>query len=133
MIAIGVGYGLHRGKSAFGVDFLGGDTTIFAFDNKAWTRPPVRAALAKAGIKDPLIQYQTDLSHRAQDAARRLAPPGPGNTVVTVVTELPDGAFQQTELRTMSAPPWARKSRSPPSSPSLLSLVWHPGLRGVPL
>ena len=35
LIAIGVGYGFHRGKSAFGVDFLGGDTTIFAFEQQA--------------------------------------------------------------------------------------------------
>src|SRR2546422_10629583 len=34
LILIGVGYGFHRGKSAFGVDFLGGDTTTFRFEQK---------------------------------------------------------------------------------------------------
>ena len=60
LIAIGIGYGIHRGKSAFGVDFLGGDTTIFAFEQKP-DEALVRAAITKAGIKDPLIQFQKDL------------------------------------------------------------------------
>ena len=60
LILIGVGYGLSRGKSAFGVDFLGGDTTTFKFEQKV-PEDQLRAALAKAGIKDPRIQYQRDL------------------------------------------------------------------------
>jgi len=71
LIAIGVGYGLHRGKSAFGVDFLGGDTTIFAFEKKA-DEAVVRSAITKAGIKDPLIQYQKESGQRARDASRGL-------------------------------------------------------------
>src|ERR1017187_7301417 len=35
LIATGLAYGWHRGKSALGVDFLGGDTTMFAFEHKA--------------------------------------------------------------------------------------------------
>src|ERR1022692_2092623 len=54
LIAIGIGWGIHRGKSALGVDFLGGDTTIFAF-TKNPGEAAVRSALSKAGIKDPLI------------------------------------------------------------------------------
>ena len=72
LIAIGVGYGFHRGKSAFGVDFLGGDTCLFSFENRA-DEAQVRSALTKAGIKDPLIQYQKDLSghrHRRRGCQR---------------------------------------------------------------
>ena len=60
LILIGVGYGVSRGKSAFGVDFLGGDTTTFKFEQKV-PEDQLRAALGKAGIKDPRIQYQRDL------------------------------------------------------------------------
>jgi SecD/SecF fusion protein len=70
LIAIGLAYGLHRGKSAFGVDFLGGDTTI----------------------KDPLIQYQKDLLTRTE-TLRVDSATDTGNTVVSIVTQLPGADF----------------------------------------
>jgi SecD/SecF fusion protein len=91
LIVIGLAYGLHRGKSAFGVDFLGGDTTIFAFTKKV-DEGAVRSALTKAGIKDPLIQYQTDVITRAV-TLRVDSATDTGNTVVSVVTSLPGGDF----------------------------------------
>src|SRR5207244_10345546 len=57
LIFIGVGYGFTRGKSAFGVDFLGGDTTTYKFEQKV-PEDQLRSALTKAGIKDPRIQYK---------------------------------------------------------------------------
>jgi SecD/SecF fusion protein len=91
LIAIGLAYGWHRGKSAFGVDFLGGDTTIFAFTKKA-DEATVRSALTKAGIKDPLIQYQKDLLTRTE-TLRVDSATDTGNTVVSVVTNLPATDF----------------------------------------
>jgi SecD/SecF fusion protein len=91
LIAIGLAYGWHRGKSAFGVDFLGGDTTIFAFTKKA-DEATVRAALTKAGIKDPLIQYQKDLLTRSE-TLRVDSATDTGNAVVSVVTNLPAADF----------------------------------------
>jgi SecD/SecF fusion protein len=91
LIAIGLAYGWHRGKSAFGVDFLGGDTTIFAFTKKT-DEATVRSALTKAGIKDPLIQYQKDLLTRAE-TLRVDSATDTGNTVVSVVTSLPGADF----------------------------------------
>ena len=91
LIAIGLAYGLHRGKSAFGVDFLGGDTTIFAFTKKV-DEATVRSALTKAGIKDPLIQYQKDLLTRTE-TLRVDSATDTGNTVVSVVTKLPNADF----------------------------------------
>jgi SecD/SecF fusion protein len=61
LIAIGCAYGLHRGKTAFGVDFLGGDTTIYSFAQNPG-EGAVRSALTKAGIKDPRVQFQKDLT-----------------------------------------------------------------------
>ena len=82
LIAIGCGYGWHRGKAAFGVDFLGGDTTTFTFTDKVG-EAVVRSALTKAGIKDPLIQYQMDLSSRRQ-TLRVVSATDTGNKVVSV-------------------------------------------------
>jgi SecD/SecF fusion protein len=91
LIAIGLAYGLHRGKSAFGVDFLGGDTTIFAFTKKT-DEAAVRSALTKAGIKDPLIQYQKDLLTRTE-TLRVDSATDTGNTVVSIVTKMPNADF----------------------------------------
>ena len=60
IIAIGIGFGIHRGASAFGRDFIGGDSTSFSFSNQV-PNETIRAALTAAGVKDPLIQYQKDL------------------------------------------------------------------------
>jgi SecD/SecF fusion protein len=87
LIAIGVGYGLHRGKSAFGVDFLGGDTTIFSFEQKP-DEATVRSALTKAGIKDPLIQFQKDLGS-GRVTLRVDSATGTGDKVKTTLSALP--------------------------------------------
>ena len=91
LIAVGVGYGFYRGKSAFGVDFLGGDTAIFAFTKKV-DESEIRSALTKAGVKDPLIQYQLDISSRRQ-TLRVDSATGSGGTVVSVLKELPGAGF----------------------------------------
>jgi SecD/SecF fusion protein len=91
LIAIGLAYGWHRGKSAFGVDFLGGDTTIFAFGQKT-DEAVVRSALTKASIKDPLIQYQKDLGS-GRETLRVDSATGTGSNVVSAVTGLPGAHF----------------------------------------
>jgi SecD/SecF fusion protein len=60
IIAIGIGCGIYRGKSAYGRDFVGGDSTSFSFSQKE-PMDQLRASLDSAGIKDALIQYQKDL------------------------------------------------------------------------
>src|SRR5204863_3940650 len=64
IIFLGVGYGVYRGasgKTIFGVDFVGGDTTTFALQQRVG-EGKVRSALASAGVKDPTIQYEKDPS-----------------------------------------------------------------------
>jgi SecD/SecF fusion protein len=61
IIVIGVGWGIHRGKSAYGRDFVGGDSCSFSFSQKE-AMDKLRSALSSAGIKDPLLQYQRDLT-----------------------------------------------------------------------
>src|SRR5438876_330104 len=65
IILIGLGYGVSRGAKLFGVDFVGGDTTTFRFEQKVEAEK-LRQALAKAGEKESLIQYQRDLSGGAE-------------------------------------------------------------------
>jgi SecD/SecF fusion protein len=65
LIFIGIGFGFYRGKSMFGKDFLGGDTSTFTFQQRV-PEDKIRAALDAAGVRDPLIQYQTDLSSGKQ-------------------------------------------------------------------
>ncbi len=65
LIVVGVGWGVHRGAGAFGRDFLGGDSTTFAFVQKVET-DKVRSALNNAGVKDARIQYQKNLSTGAE-------------------------------------------------------------------
>jgi SecD/SecF fusion protein len=91
LIAIGVSYGLHRGQSAFGVDFLGGDTTIFSFEQKV-DEATVRSALTKAGIKEPLIQFQTDLGS-GHISLRVDSATGTGDKVKATLAEVPVAKF----------------------------------------
>ena len=59
IIAIGVGVGTRRGTSVFGRDFRGGASSRFSFQQKLGPEE-IRSALSKAGVKDPLIQYQKE-------------------------------------------------------------------------
>ena len=92
LIVVGVGYGFHRGKAAFGVDFLGGDTTIFSFEQKPG-EAAVRAALTKAGIKDPRIQFQKDLTSR-RETLRVDSATGTADKVKATLAEMTSAKFQ---------------------------------------
>ncbi|HEY0433197.1 MAG TPA: protein translocase subunit SecD, partial [Chitinophagaceae bacterium] len=59
LIAIGIGFGIHRGKTLFGRDFVGGNTTTYSFKEKIGP-DQLRSALTSAGVKDALIQYQRE-------------------------------------------------------------------------
>jgi SecD/SecF fusion protein len=85
LIAIGVGYGFYRGKALFGVDFVGGDTTTFAYSQRV-PEDQVRALLVKANVKDPLIQYQKDLSS-GRETLRVVSADGTGATVRQALQE----------------------------------------------
>jgi SecD/SecF fusion protein len=91
LIAIGILCGIHRGKSAYGVDFMGGDTTTFNFTQKV-DEQVVRSSLAAVGVKDPLIQYQTDLGTGHQ-TLRVDSSAGTGPKVKEALTHLPGTTF----------------------------------------
>lgn len=93
IIAIGVGWGIHRGRSAFGRDFLGGDTTSAAFTQKLPVEE-IRSALTRAGIKDPLIQYQRDIV-TGKENLRVDSLPETGGKVKQVLQGLSSAGFSQ--------------------------------------
>ena len=91
IITIGVGYGLVRGKSAMGRDFIGGDSTQCAYKQKV-EESQIRVALTSAGIKDPLIQYQRDLVSGAQKL-RIDSPSDTGAEVKAALLKLSPGNY----------------------------------------
>jgi SecD/SecF fusion protein len=93
IIAIGIGVGVYRGKSAFGRDFVGGDTTSCAFTKKV-AMENLRSALENGGIKDPLIQYQKDMV-TAKETLRVDSLPGTGEKVKHILEGIPAAGFSQ--------------------------------------
>jgi SecD/SecF fusion protein len=91
VILIGLGFGVHRGKALFGRDFVGGNSTTFAFDQKVEV-DKLRAALTSAGIKDALIQYQKDLGS-SRETLRVDSAVEVGSQVQKVLTEYPGAKF----------------------------------------
>jgi len=64
IILVGLSYGLFvRGDKLLSVDFLGGDSTTFSFQQKVGVEQ-IRSALTDMGQKGSQIQYQTDASGR---------------------------------------------------------------------
>jgi preprotein translocase SecF subunit len=58
---------LKKGPDNFGVDFTGGTSVTFAFDQKQ-PAETVRAALDQTGITDARIQYQSEIDPTAKGA-----------------------------------------------------------------
>jgi len=91
LIAIGIGYGFHRGSSAFGVDFMGGDTTTFSFDQKVGDAE-LGPAFAKSGVKAPLIQYQKDIVS-GHETLRVVSASGTAEKVKETLAQFPAAKF----------------------------------------
>ena len=92
IIAVGVGFGFHRGKSAYGRDFVGGDTISYSFKQQV-DAGQIRSALASAGVKDPLIQYQKELLSGKQ-TLRIDSLPGTADEVKRTMQSLSPGNFE---------------------------------------
>jgi SecD/SecF fusion protein len=101
IIAIGIGFGFHRGKSAFGRDFIGGDSVTFSFQQKV-DPDKLRSTLSGAGIKDPLIQYQRDLG-TGKEVLRVDSLPETGDTVKNSLEHLGLGGFHATSQEHVGA------------------------------
>lgn len=56
-----LGFGVTRGSQLFGIDFLGGDSTLFTYSQKVELKD-IRDALAPIGERDAQIQFQKSSS-----------------------------------------------------------------------
>jgi SecD/SecF fusion protein len=92
LIFIGLGYGIHRGKSAFGLDFLGGDSSTYEFAQKVDVEK-IRGTLSASGIKDARIQYQRDLGS-GRETLRVDSPSGEEGKVTKALAQVPEGQFK---------------------------------------
>jgi len=85
-----IGYGITRGSQLFGIDFRGGDSTIFSYAQRI-SEGDVRAALAPVGEKDATIQYQKGANFERLNVT---SSDGSASKVVAALT----GKFPQAKL-----------------------------------
>jgi SecD/SecF fusion protein len=91
LILIGISYGVYRGpKSLFSPDFLGGDTTLFEFQQRP-DEKTVRDTLAKAGVSDPTIQFETETDpfSKKHETLRVVSPAETGDRVKLALAQIP--------------------------------------------
>ena len=92
-IILSLGYGFTRGEKLFGVDFRGGDSTIFTFAQKMDV-DKIRAAMVAINEKDAQIQYQKDISG-GTETLRVTTSGGTADKVRQALTEqFPQAHFQ---------------------------------------
>jgi SecD/SecF fusion protein len=98
IILVGIGYGIFaRGEKLFGVDFLGGDNVTLRFSQKVET-DQLREAITKAGISEPLIQYQKDLGG-GPELLRITSAYDTGDKVAQILTStFPQAKFEKAAL-----------------------------------
>jgi SecD/SecF fusion protein len=96
LIILGIGWGFHRGKTVFGVDFAGGDDQQLTFAQNV----PVdrlHAALDQAGITDAFVQYQKDTLTGKDLYLRITSPFNTGDKVLATLQKgFPQAHFSQT-------------------------------------
>src|SRR3954470_10329764 len=91
LIVIGISYGVYRGpKSLFSADFLGGETSIFEFQQRPDDKV-VRETLVQAGVADPTIQFQTEIDpfSKKHVTLHVVSPEHTGDKVRSALEELP--------------------------------------------
>jgi SecD/SecF fusion protein len=101
LIIVGISYGFVRGKSALGVDFVGGDNLVMSVApgwNIDQNREKVRETVLKTGAKDSLVQFQTDIL-TGRKTVRVTTPYEYGRRVEeTLQQQFPEAKFQEVLL-----------------------------------
>jgi SecD/SecF fusion protein len=96
IILIGLLYGFHRGPKLFGVDFAGGDSTTFSFQQRVDVEQ-IRTVLTDIGEKDSQIQYQKDVTG-GTETLRVTTSTGSAGKVEQALAD----KFQQAKFKTVS-------------------------------
>ncbi len=93
-VVLSLGYGgFARGDKLFGVDFLGGDSTIFSFSQKIGV-DQIRSAITTIGEKDAQIQYQKDASGGTETLRVTTSAGSAGKVVQTLASQFPQASFR---------------------------------------
>jgi SecD/SecF fusion protein len=93
-VIISLGFGITRGSKLFGVDFLGGDSTVYSFTQKVGV-DEVRTAVSGIGEEDAQIQYQKDAGSSGAETLRVTTSSGSSDKVQAAITQkFPEAHFQ---------------------------------------
>ena len=101
-IIVSLGFGITRGSKLFGVDFLGGDSTIYSFTEKVG-QEQIRSELDAVGLKDAQIQYQKDIGGSAQNLLVTTASGSADKVVTALENKFPQAHFQLIGKREVGA------------------------------
>jgi len=101
VVAISFG-AVHRGKSMFGVDFLGGDNTVLSFAQKP-TVDDVRKVLEGVGEKDATVQYQKELASKTETLSITTSAGTSAKVKAALAEKLPQAQFQTVSSFTVGA------------------------------
>ena len=98
IIFIGMGYGIFgRGEKLMGPDFAGGDALVLRFAQKLDTGK-ITEAITKAGFKEPVSQYQRDIS-TGSELLRITSAFGTGDKIAeTLQKGFPEARFEKAGL-----------------------------------
>jgi SecD/SecF fusion protein len=102
IILIGLGWGVHRGRHALGVDFAGGDQLGLRFEQRV-DEGKIRKALEAIQITDAVIQYQHDLA-TGKDTLEITTETGTGKQVEQLLQKkFPEAKFVRVSLNEVGA------------------------------
>jgi SecD/SecF fusion protein len=100
LIIVGIGYGISRGKDVLGVEFSGGNTTVYSFTQKVGV-DKLRETVGKLGLGEPIIQYQRAVGSGIETlrVTVRAFDPAKGTDAGKKVTEALTKEFPQSGFR----------------------------------
>ena len=93
IILVGLIYGYHRGPKLFGVDFMGGDSTTFSFQQRVDVEQ-IRSVLTGIGEKDSQIQYQKDVAGGTETLRVTTLPGSAEKVVQALADKFPQAKFK---------------------------------------
>jgi SecD/SecF fusion protein len=93
-VVVSLGFGFTRGHQLFGVDFRGGDSTVYSFAQKI-SVDEVRSAVTATGEKDSQIQYQRDAGGNGAETLRVTTSSGSSDRVEAALEQkFPQAQFK---------------------------------------
>jgi SecD/SecF fusion protein len=93
-VVVSLGFGLMRGSKLFGVDFRGGDSTVYSFAQRIDVEN-IRSTVTAAGEKDAQIQYQKDAGGSGAQTLRVTTSAGSSDRVESALEQ----AFPQAQFK----------------------------------